>query len=956
MFAAVFTAVATRPRGARCGRLRPALSLGVRLGVLRVVPGSGFGKGKPHEGHRSPPGGSLEGDLAAIDFGEPVHDREPQPRSGLLVVTAGGGVGTEPMDLLGGHPAAAIRNAQEAAAALRALKTDDDRRVGRREHQGVLHQLFEDRPQVIPWNGDGEVFDVDFEIRLAAQACGLGPHDLADEGRAAVEPRSGRAAGSGRLQLGVEAELGDDFVKPLARQEDPAADFPDRMGLDRGPLVHEQGGEADHCGQGGQEFVRERARDARFQRIEPPPDLLPGLRLPERGGRMGRLLLDLGYVTEVQICEVVAEQLQIPAADLVAVDVPNEVLALVPKELAVKYVCLPWFVDGRELYLIMADPTNVTAADAIAFCTGHRVKPVVAPESEIILALQRFYAAEETSLAQFENIDLAEQLSVVTDTERDASEEEDVEKGAQGAPLVKLVNGILADAIHAGASDIHIEPQEKGLNLRYRVDGLLRHVMTMPKRIQGKVISRIKITAHMDISERRKPQDGRTRLIVAGKPYDMRVSTLPTADDEKVVIRILVQDRAKVALEDLGFDPEVLATFKEMLLRPQGMVLVTGPTGSGKTSTLYAALNFLRHETTNIVTVEDPVEYRLAGVSQVAVSEKSGMTFAAGLRSILRQDPNVVMVGEIRDAETAQIAFQAAQTGHLVLSTLHTNDAPSAVTRLVEMGVPAYLVASSVIAVQAQRLVRRLCECKTVNPDGSARPKGCDLCRNSGFKGRTAIYELMRVTPRVRSVLLARASDDLVRCAARASGMRTMFMDGKAKADRGITVVEEVLRVVPPDDPDEPALETEEPPKSTIPATLSQEVRRARRTKILVVEDDLNMQELLREILTSEEYDVVTACDGREARTQIYSETPDLILTDLHLPGMDGLELLEKVRGDLSTRDVPVVFITGVESTDAAIQAFNLGADDYISKPIQANLLLSRRRRSLLRAHLIRAH
>ncbi len=691
-------------------------------------------------------------------------------------------------------------------------------------------------------------------------------------------------------------------------------------------------------------------------------DEVLALQKKERG-RVGRLLVDLGYATERQICEIVAEQLQIPAADLVAVDIQNDVLALLPKELATKYVCLPWFKEGRDLYVIMADPTNVVAADAIAFRTGWRIKPVVAPESEILLALQRFYAAEEQSLAQFENVNLDEQLSIATEIpEAEGDEEEDVEKGAQAAPLVKLVNAIFADAIRAGASDIHIEPQEKGLNLRYRVDGLLRNVTQMPRRLQNKVVSRIKITAHMDIAERRKPQDGRTRLIVGGKPYDMRVSSLPTADGEKIVIRILVQDRAKIALEDLGFETDVLATFKEMLSRPQGMVLVTGPTGSGKTSTLYAALNFLKNETTNIVTVEDPVEYRLAGVNQVAVSDKSGLTFAAGLRSILRQDPNVVMVGEIRDTETAQIAFQAAQTGHLVLSTLHTNDAPSAITRLVEMGIPAYVVASSVIAVQAQRLVRRLCDCKTKNPDGSAKPKGCDKCRGSGFRGRVAIYELMRVTPRIRSVVLARASDDIVRRAACASGMRTMFMDGQRKAERGITMTDEVLRVVPPDEPDDldaasTTGEDDAPAPPALPGALSDHVRRARRTRILIVEDDAAMLEILRELLGREEYEVVAASDGREARKQIYESEvlPDLVLTDLHMPGMDGLELLERLRGDLTTRNIPIVFLTGVESADAKIQAYNLGADDYISKPVQDAMLLSRLRSSLLRAHLLRS-
>ena len=661
--------------------------------------------------------------------------------------------------------------------------------------------------------------------------------------------------------------------------------------------------------------------------------------------------MDLGYATEVQICEVVAEQLQIPAADLAAVDIPNEVLNRVSKELAVKYSCLPWFVEGRDLYLIMADPTNVAAADAVAFHAGLRIKPVVAPESEILAAVERFYAAEESALAQFDNIDLADQLLMVTDQDAESGVEEDVE-AAQAVPLVKLVNAILADAVRAGASDIHIEPQAKGVDLRYRVDGLLRKVMSMPKRVQSKLVSRIKVVSHLDISERRKPQDGRTFIRVAGKNYDLRVSSLPTSEGEKIVIRILVQDRAKVALEDLGFEPDVLTTYKEILRRPQGMILVTGPTGSGKTSTLYASLNFLLSETTNIVTVEDPVEYRLTGVTQVAVSDKAGMTFAAGLRSILRQDPDVVMVGEIRDLETAQIAFQAAQTGHLVLSTLHTNDAPAAVTRLVEMGVPAYVVASSLIAVLAQRLVRRLCDCKTSNPDGTASPKGCDACRFSGFKGRMAVYEIMRLNPKVRSVLLARASEDVIRRAAQAAGMASLFSDGQAKAARGLTVLDEVRRVAPPDEPDEPDEETT-PTHVPFPAALSPSVQVGRLPRILVVDDDAAMVEVLRDILHEERYDVRVARDGSEALASVYNERPDLILTDLDMPGVNGLELLRKLRRDLSTCQIPVVFLTVIESLDSEVQALDLGADDYLGKPVQRARLLGRIRRSLFRTHLM---
>jgi type IV pilus assembly protein PilB len=671
----------------------------------------------------------------------------------------------------------------------------------------------------------------------------------------------------------------------------------------------------------------------------------------EKGSRLGRLLIEMGFVSEVQICEVIAEQLQIPAADLVAVDVPPEVLALLPRELAVKHQALPWFVEERDLYLIMADPTNVVVADEIAFRTGLRIKPVVAPESEVAAALERFYATEESSLAQFENIDLAAHLSIVGDGEAEGLTDEDAAKAAQEAPVVKLVNAVLTDAVQSGASDIHIEPQQKGVTLRYRVDGLLRQVMTMPRRVQSKIVSRIKIMSHMDIAERRKPQDGRTRVIIGPRSYDLRVSSLPTADGEKVVIRILAQDRARVALEDLGFEPDVLASFREILHRPQGMLLVTGPTGSGKTSTLYASLNDIKGETINVITIEDPVEYRLAGINQVAVSERGGLTFAAGLRSILRQDPDAIMLGEIRDLETAEVAFQAAQTGHLVLSTLHTNDAPSAASRLVEIGIPAYLVASSVMGILAQRLVRRLCGCKTVRADGCASPAGCNACRFTGYRGRTAVYELLRFTPRVRSVLIARGSDDALRAAALAGGMRTLHADGLKKVARGVTTPEELARAVPPDDSQvDGAPEDASPP--TVSPTLSPQAYEARRPRLLVVDDDDVFRDALAEMLTEEQYEVVTAASGEDALPLVYRQPPDLVLTDLHMPRMDGLELLQRLRGDLSTCQIPVLFLTVIG--DAEEQALDEGADDYVTKPIERGRLLSRIRRSLLRAHLRR--
>ena len=527
------------------------------------------------------------------------------------------------------------------------------------------------------------------------------------------------------------------------------------------------------------------------------------------GTRIGRLLVDLAYVTERQLAELVADQLRIPSVDPAAIQVDEQARQLLPRELAVKHVCLPWRVAGRTLHIVMADPTNLMALDAVSFAVGRRVETSVAVESELLQAIERCYdtTADESRLAHFERLSLAEQLSIVDASDEVEPPESDSEltAEAQGGPVIKLVNGILVDAIRAEASDIHVEPQERGVILRYRIDGLLRKILTMPKRAQSRIASRIKVTAHMDIAERRRPQDGRSKLVLEGSVYDLRVSTLPTADGEKIVIRILPQNRARMTLEELGFEPGILETFKALLGRPQGMLLVTGPTGSGKTSTLYAALNLLRGEETNIVTIEDPVEYRLTGVNQVAVSPRAGLTFATGLRSILRQDPDVVMVGEIRDGETAEVAFQAAQTGHLVLATLHTNDAPSSVTRLVEMGVPPYVVAGSVIGVQAQRLVRRLCACQAQG-DGSAPGGGCESCRHTGYRGRLGVHELLLITPNIRRLLLAGAGEDVIRQAAREAGMRPMFEDGLLKVERRLTTRQEVARVAPPAEDDNQVL------------------------------------------------------------------------------------------------------------------------------------------------------
>lgn len=523
----------------------------------------------------------------------------------------------------------------------------------------------------------------------------------------------------------------------------------------------------------------------------------------DRGLPLARVLLDEHLVDERDLVRVLARSIGLDFVDLREETVDPAAASLIAESLATRYAAIPIGFEDDRLVVAMADPANVLAIDDIRAITGREVVPKVATRGDVEEAIQKM-ASLDTSVS-----DLADLAADDTVETQDLSALEAV---ADEAPVVKLVNMLITRASADRASDIHIEPTERDLRVRFRIDGVLHEIMRTPRSITNAVVSRLKIMADIDIAERRRPQDGRISLRVGGRQLDLRVSTLPTIYGEKVVMRLLDNSTAMLELEDLGFSPTTLEGYAASYSKPYGTILVVGPTGSGKSTTLYATLNVLNKPETNIITVEDPVEYRLSGVNQVQVNRKAGLTFASGLRSFLRQDPDVMLVGEIRDGETASIAIESALTGHLVLSTLHTNDAPSSVSRLIEMGVEPFLVGSALDSVLAQRLARRLCEkCKEeyepseavleqggfeVAPGALYRPVGCKVCANTGYRGRVAIHELMTVTEEIERLAVERVSTDVLKKASIAAGMRTLRQDGMAKVAAGVTSLEEILRVV----------------------------------------------------------------------------------------------------------------------------------------------------------------
>jgi len=533
----------------------------------------------------------------------------------------------------------------------------------------------------------------------------------------------------------------------------------------------------------------------------------------KEGGRVGSNLIKLGYLTEESLVEFLSRQYGVPAVNLPTQDIEPSIIKFIPYEVANKYQIFPISKNGASLKLAMTDPSNVFAIDDVKFMTGYDVQPMVASESAIKEAISKFYEQSDLQGA-IKGIDLDnENLDLIQESDDDV-DMNDLKNAVDEAPVVKLVNLILSEAITRGASDIHLEPYEKTFRIRYRIDGTLYDIMQPPIRLKAALASRLKIMAELDIAERRLPQDGRIKLKVKDRAVDLRVSTLPTLFGEKIVMRILDKSNLNLDLTKLGFEEKALKDFDEAIHSPFGMVLVTGPTGSGKTTTLYSAMSTINKVDVNIMTAEDPVEYNLLGINQVYVREDIGLTFASALRSFLRQDPDIVMVGEIRDFETAEIAVKAALTGHLVLSTLHTNDAPSTISRLLNMGVEPFLVSASVVLILAQRLCRKICEqCKEeekvpvsslvdigfLQEEADAikimKGKGCQACGGTGYKGRIALYEVMPVKEDLKEMIVKGATATELKRAAIKSGMKSLRMSGLTKIREGVTSIEEVLKV-----------------------------------------------------------------------------------------------------------------------------------------------------------------
>jgi type IV pilus assembly protein PilB len=680
-------------------------------------------------------------------------------------------------------------------------------------------------------------------------------------------------------------------------------------------------------------ITREQLRDAEDKRL--------GARRP-----IHEVLIDMGFLSEEDYLKSYSTACSISAYNLDKEKKDPAVLKLLSYKTAKMYGAFPLRLEGRVLVVAMGDPLDLNSKEELETIAEHPIQPILASKTAIGACINEHYQANDqiyeilkniATLSEGEIADVGGQLDSTVVIDQLADDD---------SPAVQLVSFILSDALKNRVSDIHLEAQESGFVVRERIDGEMKEIATFAKSLHPQIISRIKIMSNLNIAEHRQAQDGRARISADGRDVDLRISIVPTIHGEKAVIRILDFKEAKIQIKDIGLDPPELELFMRSLSKPNGMILVTGPTGSGKTSTLYAALNHLKLSKKNIVTLEDPVEYMIDGLSQIPVNPIKNITFASGLRSILRQDPDIVLIGEIRDKETADMAAQAALTGRLVFSTLHTKNAASSITRLFDIGLEPYLVASSVVLVVAQRLVKVICgECKTEHaPDPKLLEKyrvhidelgiqkfhtgkGCRRCRFTGFYGRTAIFEIFEVNDAMRSLIAARASDDELFKEARKIGFKSLAQSGMRRVAQGVTSLEELARVAEVWEIDE---------------RMHQLRRPGANIRVLAAEDDEGILEVLVSRLEMAGYEVIKARDGEELVEKALKHHPDIIITDVTMPKMNGFEATSILKKNLETASIPIMILTARQDKESELAGLDAGADDYLCKPFDKDKLIAR--------------
>ena len=688
--------------------------------------------------------------------------------------------------------------------------------------------------------------------------------------------------------------------------------------------------------------------------------------------------------TDSEILSTLATKFRVKIADIKQME--SAAKGLVTEDQARKYHILPVRATDSYLEIATANPFDLDCEKTLAFATGREVRLLLASPVVIAEHLDELYRPENVMQRILDGMGDSDTSITMLEDEPEPEDMVISEAEASQRPVVRMVDLILSEGILSRASDIHIEPEEGGVAVRYRIDGVLRQIMKIPRAAGVPLISRLKIIASLDIADRLRPQDGRARVVVNSGPVDLRISTLPASQGEKVVIRILDASRTVLSLDGLGLSDSESGAIRELLAFRDGVILVTGPTGSGKTTTLYSAIRHVQDEGVNIVTVEDPVEYRLTGIVQVQVHEKAGLTFSAALRSILRQDPDVVLVGEIRDLETAQIAIQASLTGHLVLSTLHTNDAANAVTRLNDLGVESFKIGSALRGVIAQRLMRTLCTaCREERsepvpaklhrwiPDlkGLNRAVGCAECAMTGYRGRFSILEILKITPELERLIAHGATADRLADAAAAEGMQLLWDSGLAHVRQGESTVEELLRVVdmPQDDEirnaeiaalaDKGGGLSDSGEVAVAPlGRLSDQAKRVTEqfelvdgasvvdggagVRVLLVDDEDQLRRVMRDLLERDGYTVFEAGDGAQALEQVDMSAPDILVLDLNLPGLDGYGVITQLRSHTTTEHIPIIVLTAKGDEDNEVRVFELGADDFLSKPFRARALSAR--------------